>query len=435
MTELIVFEPSPTRQKVIREALKAINARPEMITDFDEFHHRLESSEGQIAFFDLDLLPDGVHSASKSKLKFCRSFHILIAISEQKEDVRLMFTLQTGIPVAPLDRHLTEHLSVIFSQAEQYLRGLRLTDTQDEIQFIGQHPSIKEVLKKVDLIADADATVLLTGDTGSGKTILAKLIHNRSSRRSEPFVHINCAAIPDQLLEAELFGYKKGAFTGAIKDTCGKFKAAGKGTILLDEIGEMPVHLQAKLLKVLDEGQYYPIGGTQLETVNARIIAATNKNLFEEMAQKRFRMDLFYRLNSFEIHIPALKERREDIPLLFNFYVDIHIRKQNIPKPQIQYSVYEVLRNYDWPGNVRELQNLVETLMYFQPEYITLEMLPQRFFSEFSSKIVKMGEEFLPLDEIKKSYARFILGHVHNNKSRAAKILGVDIKTFNKLIR
>lgn len=435
MIELLVFEPSPLRRRNIGEALTAINVRTETIDNFAEFQQHLKSSEGQIALFDLDLLPQEGLNAVKAQLKFCRAFHALLAVSEQKEEVRLTFTFQTGIPVVPLNRNLSAHLSVIFTKAQQYLRELRLVDQQYDIQFIGQHPAVKEILKKVDLIADADATVLLTGDTGSGKTILAKLIHNRSFRRHEPFVHINCAAIPDQLLEAELFGYKKGAFTGAIKDTSGKFKAAGKGTILLDEIGEMPVHLQAKLLKVLDEGQYYPIGGTQLDAVSARIIAATNKNLYNEIEQKRFRMDLFYRLNSFEIHIPALREHREDIPLLFNYYVDLHVKKQNIPKPQIQYSIYEVLRNYDWPGNIRELQNLIETLMYLHPEYITLEMLPQRFFSKFTSKMVKMGEESRSLDEIKKSYARFILGHVNNNKSKAAKILGVDIKTFNKLIR
>ncbi len=435
MADLILFEPSPMRQRSILKILEAWQERVETLTDFREFQERLESSEGRIALLDMDLLPAEGRNGILGKLKFCREFHVLIAVSEQNENKRLTFTLQSGIPVLPLNTRLDGPLSKILKQARDQLQDLRRTDQKDEIRFVGEHASVKAVLQRVDLIADTDANVLITGETGSGKTILAKLIHNRSYRRNEPFIHINCAAIPDQLLEAELFGYKKGAFTGANKDTAGKFKAAGRGTILLDEIGEMPVHLQAKLLKVLDENRYYPIGGTQLETVSARILAATNKNLFEEMIQKRFRKDLFYRLNSFEIHIPPLKERREDIPLLFNFYIDVYTRRHQIPKPRIQYSVYEVLRHYDWPGNVRELQNLVETLLYFRPEFITLELLPQHFFSGYTTQMIKMGEEFRSLDEIKKSYARYILQHVEGNKSKAAKILGVDIKTFNKLIK
>ncbi len=435
MTDLLVFEPLPLRQRKILGILESAGKRVEIVTDFDKFRKRLEGSEGRIALLDMDLLPEHDRERILDKLRFCREFHVLVAFSEQNETMRLSFTLHSGIPVLPLNARLSAPLTKLIDQAQKQLQELRQTDTKNEIFFVGEHPSVKEVLKKVDLIADTDANVLITGATGSGKTVLAKLIHHRSYRRNEPFIHINCAAIPDQLLEAELFGYKKGAFTGALKDTSGKFKAAGRGTILLDEIGEMPIHLQAKLLKVLDENQYYPIGGTQLETVSARIIAATNKNLFEEMSQKNFRMDLFYRLNSFEIHIPSLKERREDIPLLFNFYVDIYVKKHKLLKPQIQYSVYEVLRQYDWPGNVRELQNLVETLLYFRPEYITLELLPQRFFSEYTPQMVKMGEEFRSLDEIKKSYAVYILEHVQGNKSKAAKILGIDIKTFNKLIK
>ncbi len=435
MSALLIFEPSPARQRAVVSAVKTVGFRPKVVDSFNAFEEHLESSEGQIALFDLDLLPEEGKTANTARLKFCRAFHALVGVSDKDEYDRLAFTLQTGIPVIAFNDRLPRHLAIVLTKAEDQLKEQRLTDMADDVRFIGQHHTIKEILKKVDLIADTDATVLITGDTGSGKTILAKLIHNRSFRRNEPFVHINCAAIPDQLLEAELFGYKKGAFTGAVKDASGKFKAAGKGTILLDEIGEMPVHLQAKLLKVLDEGQYYPIGGTQLETVAARILAATNKDLFVEMSQKRFRMDLFYRLNSFEIRIPPLKERRDDIPLLFNFYVDLYVKKRKIPKPQIQHSIYEVLRNYNWPGNVRELQNLVETLMYLQPEYITIEMLPARFFNDFTAKMVKMGEEFQSLDEIKKSYARHILGLVEGNKSKAAKILGIDIKTFNKLIQ
>ncbi len=435
MVSLVVFEPSPVRREKISEAVRKAGGRLQIINDFADFQQMLENSEGKIALFDLDMLPEDSEDTIKSRLRFCRSFHTLLAVTEQDESARLEFTLWTGIPVISLKENFSTRLSALLGQAEEHLQALNLTDQSDEIQFIGQHPEVQEILKKVDLIADKNVPVLITGDTGSGKTILAKLIHDRSFRRNEPFLHINCAAIPDQLLEAELFGYKKGAFTGAIKDTPGKFRAAGKGTILLDEIGEMPIHMQAKLLKVLDEGQYYPIGGTQLENVSARILAATNKNLYEEISRKRFRMDLFYRLNSLEIHIPSLKDRRDDIPLLFNFYIDLYVKKQNAIKPQIQHSVYEILRNYNWPGNVRELQNLVETLMYFQPEYITLEMLPQRLFSDFSAKMVKMSEEFQSLDEIKKSYARYILGQVQGNKSKAAKILKVDIKTFNKLIQ
>lgn len=435
MAELLIFEPSAQRERRLLNQLKAHNADVKVIKNFNLLRTRLDEAKAQLVLIDIDYIPENGKSAFWDKAAQLRPLLNILGVSDQPEEKFWPIILETGILIVPFDKLLKPDFDALIRHA--VLRQVQSDpiEESEKITFIGKHPSVKQILEQVDLIANSEVNVLITGDTGSGKTILAKLIHFKSARRNEPFFHINCAAIPEQLLEAELFGYKKGAFTGAIEDTEGKFKAAGRGTILLDEIGEMPVHLQAKLLKVLDEGQYYPIGGTQLENVEARILAATNKNILKEIEQKRFRMDLYYRLNSFEIHLPPLKERVEDIPLLFDFYLDLLAKKNGMAKPEVEASVCEILRSYEWPGNIRELQNVVEILMYRKPKRITPEMLPQKFFTNFTADMVKKGEEFYSLDEIKKSYARYILGRTHGNKSKAAKILGVDIKTFNKLVQ
>ncbi len=230
-------------------------------------------------------------------------------------------------------------------------------------EYLTKNPAVAAMLDKVHKIAETELPVLITGETGSGKTELARHIHFQSGRKSEPFVHINCAAIPENLLEAELFGVLKGAFTGAYKDSVGKFFTAQKGTILLDEIGEIPMHLQAKLLKVVDEKEYYPVGGTKSEKINARIIAATNTDINRAVEEHKFRRDLYFRLNTFELYLPPLRERKEDIALFFNLFIHRYVEQKKIPFPKINPLVLDVLEHYLWPGNIREVQNVVEVLM------------------------------------------------------------------------
>jgi transcriptional regulator with GAF, ATPase, and Fis domain len=225
---------------------------------------------------------------------------------------------------------------------------------------IGDSDSLRYVLSRVEQVSETDATVLLFGETGTGKELLARAIHKRSRRRDRPFVIVNCAALPASLIESELFGRERGAFTGAHATQVGRFELANRGTLFLDEVGELPLELQPKLLRVLQSGELERLGSPRTIDVDVRLIAATNRDLVEEVRQGRFRRDLFYRLNVFPITVPSLRDRRQDIPLLVRHLVERHGRALRKPIDAVPHSVVETLEAYDWPGNVRELENVIQ---------------------------------------------------------------------------
>jgi formate hydrogenlyase transcriptional activator len=225
---------------------------------------------------------------------------------------------------------------------------------------VGQSAGLREVLQLVDMVAATDSTVLLLGETGTGKELIARAIHDRSHREGRPFVKLNCAAIPSGLLESELFGHERGAFTGAITQKTGRLEAADQGSLFLDEIGDIPLELQPKLLRVLQEQEFERLGSTRTRKVNVRVIAATHRNLQQMILDKQFRSDLYYRLNVFPISIPPLRERAEDIPLLVRHFVRHFAKKMNKTIDAISDETMQALTRYPWPGNVRELQNIIE---------------------------------------------------------------------------
>jgi transcriptional regulator with GAF, ATPase, and Fis domain len=225
---------------------------------------------------------------------------------------------------------------------------------------IGESDSLRYVLSRVEQVSETDATVLLFGETGTGKELLAHAIHKRSRRRDRPFVIVNCAALPASLIESELFGRERGAFTGAHATQVGRFELANRGTLFLDEVGELPLELQPKLLRVLQSGELERLGSPRTIDVDVRLIAATNRDLVEEVRQGRFRRDLFYRLNVFPITVPSLRDRRQDIPLLVRHLVERHGRALRKPIDSVPQSVVQTLESYDWPGNIRELENVIQ---------------------------------------------------------------------------
>ncbi len=227
-------------------------------------------------------------------------------------------------------------------------------------EIVGSSPALGGILRQIEMVGPTDASVLITGESGTGKELVAREIHNRSARRKRTMIKVNCASIPKELYESEFFGHVKGAFTGAIKDRAGRFQLADGGTLFLDEIGEVPLDLQSKLLRVLQEGTYERIGDEKTRRVDVRIIAATNRNLKEEVLAKRFREDLFYRLNVFPIEVPPLRHRTEDIPSLASRFLKLAAQKLNLPLPQFTKANMLELQGYDWPGNIRELQNVIE---------------------------------------------------------------------------
>jgi formate hydrogenlyase transcriptional activator len=241
---------------------------------------------------------------------------------------------------------------------------LRATDQERDSrrfeQIIGNSSALESVLEQVEQVAPTDSTVLIQGETGTGKELIARAIHNLSARCGRPFIKLNCAAIPFDLLESELFGHERGAFTGAIAQKIGRFEMADKGTLFLDEVGDIPPGLQPKLLRVLQEQEFERLGSTRTQQVNIRLVAATNRNLASMVKRGEFRSDLYYRLNVFPIPLPPLRERREDIPALVEHFVEIYSRRMDRRIDHIPAETMSALASYQWPGNIRELQNFIE---------------------------------------------------------------------------
>jgi formate hydrogenlyase transcriptional activator len=227
-------------------------------------------------------------------------------------------------------------------------------------QIIGSSPALESVLEQVERVAPTDSTVLIQGETGTGKELIARAVHNLSARCGRPFIKLNCAAIPFDLLESELFGHERGAFTGAIAQKIGRFELADKGTLFLDEVGDIPPGLQPKLLRVLQEQEFERLGSTRTHQVDVRLVAATNRNLVDMVKRNEFRSDLYYRLNVFPVPLPPLRARREDIPALVEHFVEIYARRMNKQIDHISPETMSELRSYAWPGNIRELQNFIE---------------------------------------------------------------------------
>lgn len=245
---------------------------------------------------------------------------------------------------------------------------------------IGQSDAITRVLELIERVSTSDSTVLITGESGTGKELVAKAIHYNSHRASKPFVPINCGAIPSELMESELFGHVKGAFTGAVSNRVGRFELAEGGTVFFDEIGDMSPHLQVKLLRVLQERRFEPVGSTKTYASDVRVIAATNVNLENAVREQRFREDLYYRLNVIPIHIPPLRERRSDIPLLFHYFMEYFNKDRAGKLSGITPEAMELLTNYSWPGNIRELENLVERLAILKGGgFVEVSDLPERY--------------------------------------------------------
>lgn len=234
-------------------------------------------------------------------------------------------------------------------------------------QIVGRSAALREVLRQVEIVAPTGSGVLIQGETGTGKELIARAIHNLSTRHERPFVKLNCAAIPSGLLESELFGHEKGAFTGAIMRKAGRFEVADKGTLFLDEVGDIPLEVQSKLLRVLQEHEFERLGSTRTQQVDVRVVAATHRNLRQMVEDGEFRSDLFYRLHVFPLTVPSLRDRRDDIPLLVRHYVDKYSKRMNRGIETIPSQTMEVMTNYSWPGNVRELQNFIERAVIVSP--------------------------------------------------------------------
>ena len=319
--------------------------------------------------------------------------------------------------------------------------------------FVGESERLKIVFDLITKVSKTDSNILISGESGTGKELVARSIHNQSNRRHKPFIAINCSAIPENLLESEFFGYKKGAFTGANADSLGLFKMSEGGTLFLDEIGELPLHVQSKLLRAIQEKAIKPVGGTEELPINVRILSATNRNLFEETKKGTFREDLYYRINVVEIPLPALRERKQDIPLLVNHFINkFSITEQ---KPLVPPGTLRLLTEYNYPGNIRELENIIERAVILGSNAILPEHLPEYVvnFNNLNDKnknssnlnktglkpytnIIEAENLVFPvkldeiLDTIEKRYLTLALQQTNGVRKKAAELLGINFRSF-----
>ncbi len=302
------------------------------------------------------------------------------------------------------------------------------SELKSDVELVGESPAMKELKKQISIIAPSDGRVLIYGENGTGKELVARSIHQLSNRSNEPFIEVNCAAIPSELIESELFGHRKGSFTGAIENKKGKFLLANKGTLFLDEIGDMSLMTQAKVLRALEEQKIEPVGASEQIKVDVRVIAATNKDIEKEISEGRFRADLFYRLNVIFIKLPPLRERNGDISLLFEYYLDYYSKKYKKEKKRLTESAINALYECPWNGNVRELKNLAERviIMYEGTEILEEDLFYKPFSEKKSSDNIYSGT----LKEARKSFERDyilkVLNQTGGNIAQTAEILGIE---------
>ncbi|GMV18134.1 MAG: hypothetical protein AMXMBFR56_63580 [Polyangiaceae bacterium] len=358
-------------------------------------------------------------------------------------DLEALGVLAASASLAVANARLVRRLLAAEEQLQKensFLKSRERAKTSGAVEIIGQSRAIRELMKQLDKVVDTRVTVLVEGETGTGKELIASAVHYRSRRRAKLFVAQNCAALPENLLESELFGHKRGSFTGATEEKRGLFDVADGGTLFLDEVTEMPLALQAKLLRVLQEGEIRPVGATHTKIVDVRIVAACNRNLEKEVQAGRFREDLYYRLKVFPIRVPPLRERRDDVPLLAGHFLERYTKEVGKPVAGFSQGSMELLMAYDWPGNVRELENEIQRLVIqAEPDgFITPDLLSPRV-RQMEGVIAQAGAVKGSLkDMVERVEKYFILETLRehgNNKTSAAKTLGITREGLHKKLK
>jgi len=436
--KILIVEDEKNMVWALTNALKQDGYQIESVLRGDQAISAIEKFDPDLVLLDIKLPgKDGIS--------------VLSAIRESGNDVPVIMmtahgTLDTAIQAIKLGA--TDYLSKPFDLEEMKItvkKALQFGEMTKEIDFlkdelskglkdtiIGSSAEMRSLLQMAEQVALSDATVLITGESGTGKEVIADFIYKSSTRSENPFVKVNCGALTETLLESELFGHEKGAFTGAISRKPGRFERADNGTIFLDEIGEIPLSIQVKLLRVLQQKEFERVGGTETLSADVRIIAATNRNLAEMVEQGSFREDLFYRLNVIPMEIPALRERKEDIPLLLEHFINKYAEKMKREKLVIDDNALNCLVNYSWKGNIRELENLVERMVILsRSNVVKIEDLPK----EVKVKDNPESPFYLPdtgikLDEVEKDLIAQAMNRTENNQTKAAKLLGISRHTL-----
>jgi two-component system nitrogen regulation response regulator NtrX len=425
----------------LREVLEDEGYQVEMAFSGEEALERIPEFRPDVVLLDV-LMPgmDGLETLKRLKEEW-PSIAVVMISAHGTIEMALKAIELGAVDFIEKPPHLERLLARIRQTVERRSLEMQNRALIDEMEqqhrIIAVSEAMRKVLKAVERVAPTNAYVLIRGESGTGKELIARAIHNFSPRRRYPFIEVNCAAIPKDLIEAELFGHEKGAFTGAVARKEGKFELADKGTLFLDEIGDMSLQTQAKVLRAIETQRFQRVGGTKFIKVDVRIITATNKNLKEEIAAGNFREDLYYRLNVVPIYIPPLRERSEDIPPLVEHFLKLFCKENKKPFKRISDEAMEVLRRYRWPGNVRELRNLIERLVILSDsDIIGVDDLPDEL---FESEEIHASLEGKTLREAKMIFERdFILRKLEShgwNITETAKELGIERTNLHRKIK
>lgn len=468
LNKILVADDEESMRWVLSKALKRKGFSVDLAKDGDEALRMIQSSPYDMAILDikmpglsgLDLL-DQIRELKKELLVV-----IMTAEASMKNAVEAMKRGAYDYITKPFDLDVIDAIIEKIDKAREMTSQVSLLkeELKDRYQLektiIGNSQAMREIYKTIGKVAPSDITVLIQGESGTGKELIARAIHFNSKRLGKPFIAINCAAIPKELLESELFGFEKGAFTGAVERKLGKFEQANGGTIFLDEIGDMPLDLQAKILRVLQEKEVTRTGGNQSITVDTRIVAATNQDLEGSVREKTFREDLYYRLNVVPIHLVSLRERKEDIPLLVEYFLKKACAEMELPTKQCTQEALSLLSSYSWPGNVRELENTIKRAVILSSdplltagdfsglrpnsgassrnEDLSLEALVEMKLRSSLGNLEKMesGDLYgLILEQMERPLIRFVLEKTRGNQVKAAEILGINRNTLRKKIQ
>ena len=461
---LIIAEDDESIRLVTSRYLQDLGYEIFMATNLKELWKLIESNKGDVLITDV-MLPDGeLFDILPQIVEYRENLPVIVVSAKNNLQTAISATRQGAYEYLPKPFDLDELQKLIKKalESKQNLKNKTKIRNESEKQLIvGRSPAMQDLYKSIARLSQNDLTVMIYGESGTGKELVAKALHKYSTRSEKPFIAINMAAIPNDLIESELFGHEKGSFTGAHQKSDGKFKLAEKGTLFLDEIGDMPIDAQTRLLRVLQEGEFTPIGGKEKIQADTRIIAATHKNLSNLIENGEFREDLFYRLNVVPISIPPLRERKEDIPELVNHFLDKAKDLQLEPKKFTTES-FQILEKYQWPGNVRELENFIlklcalytdENIMNddLAEEILNLQKLDQQMldtdnqFSKIlenylSRNINKINKEYQGdvynyfVTELEKVLLLEVLKNKNGNQLKAAELLGLNRNTLRKKI-
>ena len=461
---LIIAEDDESIRLVTSRYLQDLGYEIFMATNLKELWKLIESNKGDVLITDV-MLPDGeLFDILPQIVEYRENLPVIVVSAKNNLQTAISATKQGAYEYLPKPFDLDELQKLIKKalESKQNLKNKTKIRNESEKQLIvGRSPAMQDLYKSIARLSQNDLTVMIYGESGTGKELVAKALHKYSTRSEKPFIALNMAAIPNDLIESELFGHEKGSFTGAHQKSDGKFKLAEKGTLFLDEIGDMPIDAQTRLLRVLQEGEFTPIGGKEKIQADTRIIAATHKNLSNLIENGEFREDLFYRLNVVPISIPPLRERKEDIPELVNHFLDKAKDLQLEPKKFTTES-FQILEKYQWPGNVRELENFIlklcalytdENIMNddLAEEILNLQKLDQQMldtenqFSKIlenylSRNINKINKEYQGdvynyfVTELEKVLLLEVLKNKEGNQLKAAELLGLNRNTLRKKI-